>query len=115
MIENFIIKGYRWGSTPTSLVTSVRREVVKLQILLCLKEVNPDFGHKRECSIEKWAPQAHKDGVWRSCQLYLRDKASRKADLCSVKPNYSSGNTVNQLKIPFLETNFMAINCVDDN
>ncbi len=78
------VRGIKSGSIKTSGQTSVRRLACSL-ILISLRHIDgkPPFGQDGSDLIVNFAPHPHVEGEFRGCQLYLRARASRKAEKLS--------------------------------
>ena len=89
------------GSTYTSWHTSDMRSAVRSRISLCWTIGNPPVGQFKAWSMVNDLPQAHVVGNRGGCHQYLKQRAPRKAPLCSEKPWFSIGSATNQLEEPF--------------
>ena len=71
------------------------------RVSFCLMEGKPPLLQESMWSIVKLLSHAQVLGTLSGCQLYLKARASRNADLWREKPNSEIGRVVSQLEAPF--------------
>ena len=83
-----------------STVTWLHTSVVMLHRSLCWMDGYPPVGQDSACAIVNNCPQTQCEANIGGNQPYHRQRASRYAPLCKVKPYRSSGVAVSQLDAP---------------